>query len=76
MRTERRYEVSDGVTGAWTITGYFPTPIEAVAAFVRCHEVAFDNILVYELLPDDQDSCVYSATVNGSEISLHPVKKG
>ena len=76
MTKERRYEVSDGVTGEWTITGYFAKPLDAVRAFIRCHDIDHDSLLVYELLENDEDSCCYSVNVEGEKITIQPIPRG
>ena len=62
-----RYEVSDGILGTQTITGYFSSHIEAMEAFERAHGTNFRGAaLVYRLCDDGSISCVYESCENGS----------
>jgi hypothetical protein len=59
---ECRFEVSDGVTGEFTITGYFTDPLKAYKAFERCHgEIARGVALVYRLDGDYETYAVNEA---------------
>ena len=67
QRPQVRYEVSDGVIGEYTITGYFDDPLSAYRAFELCHgDFARGVAMVYRLDGDDE---AYGVTEDGG---IHP----
>jgi hypothetical protein len=72
LTKEKRYIVSDGVTGEWTIAGYFYSIDEAVKAFRRCHKIEWRNLLAYE---DKKNSITYCMEEVNGKMVLVPSKQ-
>ena len=69
---EKRFIVSDGVTGEWTIAGYFYSIDEAVKAFRRCHKIEWRNLLAYE---DSKNAVIYCMEEINGKMVLVPSKQ-
>lgn len=72
LTKEKRYIVSDGVTGNWTIAGYFTSIDEAVKAFRRCHKIEWRNLLAYE---DSKNAVIYCMEEINGKMVLVPSKQ-
>lgn len=71
MSAVYHYEVSDGVTGMRTITGYFKTPLAAVRAFELAHGPGFRGSAIVGQIGEHGE--VHKVDTKGS---LYPIPRG
>lgn len=65
---EKHFVVSDGVTGEWTIAGWFPDAMDAIKAFKRCHKIDYYCVLVYESTPKNAKVYELKTEFNGKKV--------